>query len=212
MTDIYEFLKTRRSSKITALTEPGPSPAQLQDILTIGTRVPDHGKYHPWYLVVLEGDARAEAGKLLRAAYEAENPDAAPAKLDLEAGRFLRAPVVIMVVSRIREGKNAQWEQILSAGAVCYNLSLAANALGFGANWLTEWYAYSPVFKESMGIAPDENIAGFVYIGTAIEKNEERERPDISKIVTFWSDKSSVLNKGEGYGQAGKGMPPKGFC
>lgn len=208
---LIDFLKTRRSSKVATLTAPAPTPAQLQDILTVGTRVPDHGKYHPWYFIVFEGDARADIGAHLRTAYAAENPDAAPAKLELEGERFLRAPLVIAVVSRIREGKNAEWEQILSAGAACYNICLAANAMGFGSNWLTEWYSYSPTFKNLMGLDEHDRFAGFIYIGTPTDQQEDRERPELSKIITRWSEQSPALNKGEGYGQIGKGMPPKGF-
>lgn len=211
MNNTIGFLKNRRSSKITTLTTPAPSAEQLAEILTIAARVPDHGKYHPWYFIVFEGDARAEIGAHLRTAYAAENPDTAPAKLDLEGERFLRAPMMIAVVSRIREGKNSEWEQILSAGAACYNLCLAANAMGYGTNWLTEWYAYSPTFKNLMGLDKQDRFAGFIYIGTASEKQEDRERPDLTKIVTHWSEKSPALNKGEGYGQVGKGFPVKGF-
>lgn len=208
---LLNFLKNRRSSKVATLSAPAPTAEQLQEILTIGARVPDHGKYHPWYFVVFEGDERAEIGAHLRTAFAAENPDAAPAKLDLEAERFLRAPMVVAVVSRIREGKNSEWEQILSSGAACYNLCLAANAMGFGTNWLTEWYTYSPTFKKLMGLDEHDHFAGFIYIGTSAEKQDDRERPDLSKIVTYWSRKTHALNKGEGYGQVGKGMPPKGF-
>ncbi|MBL8642086.1 MAG: nitroreductase [Alphaproteobacteria bacterium] len=195
---IIPFLKTRRSSKITSLTSPGPNAEQLQDLLTIGARVPDHGKYHPWYFIVFEGNARREAGDLLRQAYAAENPDAAPAKLDLEAENFLRAPLVIAVVSRIREGKTPEWEQILSAGATCYNICLAANAMGFGSNWLTQWYSYSPTFRQLMGLETQDRFAGFIYIGTATTPNEDRERPDLSRIVTRWTKKSPALNTGGG--------------
>lgn len=211
MNTILEFLKSRRSSKLANLIAPAPTTEQLQDILTIAARVPDHGKYHPWYFIVLEGDARRDAGQHLKTAYTTENADVAPAKSDLESERFLRAPVVIAVVSRIREGKNPQWEQILSAGAVCYNLCVAANAMGFGTNWLTEWYTYSPTFKKLMGLSEHDNFAGFIYIGTPTEKNEERDRPDLSKIVTYWSPKTDKLNTGEGYGSPGKGLPEKGF-
>jgi len=211
MNDFISFLKSRRSSKIAHLGLPAPTPEQIQDILTIASRVPDHGKYHPWYFMVFEGDARREVGEHLRTAFATENPDAAPAKLELEAERFLRAPLVIAVVSRIREGKHPQWEQILSAGAACYNLCLAANTMGFGTNWLTEWYTYSQTFKTLMGLDAHDNFAGFIYIGTASEKNEERDRPDLSEIVTYWSKETSAPRKGEGYGMVGQGMPPKGF-
>jgi len=208
MNNTIDFLKTRRSSKVASLTEPAPNAEQLQEILTIASRVPDHGKYHPWYFIVFEGDARREISAHLRTAYATENPDAEPAKLDLESERFLRAPMVIAVVSCIREGKNPQWEQILSAGAACYNLCLAANALGFGTNWLTEWVSYSPTFRNLMGLDERDNFAGFIYIGTPSEKQDDRDRPDLTKIITHWSSKNPTLNKGEGYGQVGKGFPP----
>lgn len=210
MQTLQNFLKTRRSSKIASLKDPAPSTEQIREILSLATRVPDHGKYNPWYFIVLEGTARAQAGELLRKAYVTENLEALPAKRDLEAERFLRAPLVIAVVSRIREGKNPQWEQILSGGAVCYNLCLATNALGFGANWVTEWYSYSPAFRDLMGLDERDHFAGFVYIGTTDEKNEERERPDLTKIVTYWSQGTS-LNKGDDYGLLGQGIPKAGF-
>lgn len=202
--DLISFLKTRRSVKPSALAEPGPSPEQMETMLTIAARVPDHGKYHPWYFLVFSGDARAAAGKMLAEVARTEQDGADPSK---ESGRFLRAPVVVAVVSRIREGKNPQWEQVLSAGASCYNLCLAAQACGFAASWLTEWPAYSPGFRTALGLAQEDRIAGFVYIGTMTEKPEERERPDLARIVTHWRP-GCALNTGEGYGQPGAGLPP----
>lgn len=210
MSDLLSFLQTRRSSKLAHLVEPAPSQREIEDMLGIAARVPDHGKYHPWYFIVFEGKARQEIGEHLRSAYALENPDVAPAKLDFEAEQFLRAPLVIAVVSRIREGKHPQWEQILSAGAACYNLELAARALGYGSNWLTEWYCYSPTFKKLVGLDTRDHFAGFIYIGTEEEKNEERERPALSEIVTYWSKETTTLNKGQSYGQVGAGIPNKG--
>ena len=207
---LTNFLTTRRSVKPKAMTSPGPTTAQLEEILKIATRVPDHGKYHPWYFIVFEGDASIQAGKKLAELYAANNTDTTPAQIDNELTRFSRVPTVIAVVSRIREGKNSQWEQILSAGAACYNLCLAANAHGFATNWLTEWYSYDAEFKEYLGIAPTDNIAGFIYLGTPTETPEDRDRPDLSRIVTKWHE-GTPLNTGEGYGQIGKGIPEKGF-
>ena len=208
--EIIEFLQTRRSAKVASLSAPGPDRRQIETILRIGSRVPDHGKYAPWYFIVLEGEARKDAGELLRAAYSAEHADAETAKLDLEAERFLRAPVIIAVVSRIKLGKHAKWEQILSAGAVCHNILLAANSSGFGANWLTEWYTYSPVFKAAMGLDSRDHFAGFIYIGTQTAENDERERPEISNITTFWHN-GAYLNKGEMYGNIRDAEPQAGF-
>lgn len=210
MSDLLAFLKTRRSSKVANLAEPAPTKNEIEEMLTISARVPDHGKYHPWYFIVFEGDTRKDIGEHLRAAYAFEHPDAATAKLDLEAEKFLRAPLVIAVVSRIREGKFPQWEQILSSGAACYNMELAARALGYGANWLSEWYSYSPTFKKLMGLNERDHFAGFIYIGTETEKNEERDRPALSEIVTYWNKDTKFPNKGNNYGLVGAGIPDKG--
>lgn len=184
--DMIDFLQRRRSSKVLKIAEPGPSPDQLETILTIAARVPDHGKLVPWRFIVLSGMARNRAGILLRQSFVTQEPDATPAKLDLESERFLRAPLVIAVVSSLRDGKTPEWEQVLSSGAVCFNLCLAANALGFASTWLTEWYAYNPAFKSAMGLTDRERFSGFIYIGTAAEPPEERERPDIKAITRYF--------------------------
>lgn len=210
MTDLLSFLNTRRSAALKNLAEPGPDRAQLEAILTAGSRVPDHGKYTPWHFIVFEGEARATFGAVLAQAYAQQDPAAAPAKLELEAERFLRAPTVVAVISRIRPGKHAAWEQILSAGAICYNLCLAANALGFGSNWLTEWPTYDDHVRQVLGLGEHDNIAGFLYFGTATEKQEDRERPDLARITTYWQDERTPINRGDGYG-FGTDMPKKGF-
>ena len=208
--DILNALLTRRSTPIKSLGAPGPSPIQMEQILSAASRVPDHNKLAPWWFVVFDGDARERFGAVLRRAYLLEDKEAAEAKLDLEAERFLRAPLVIAVISRIKEGKAPQWEQHLSAGAAAYNLCLAANAMGFGSNWLTEWTAYNPAVRDALGCDERDNIAGFIYIGTASEKPEERERPALSEIVNHWAEGYSPA-KGDLYGKAGMGLPRKGF-
>jgi nitroreductase len=121
----------------------------------------------------------------------------------------MRAPVVIAVISRLREGKHPLWEQILSAGAACQNLCLAANALGFGTHWITEWCAYNEKFRAALGLDERDNIAGFIYIGTPEERPEERDRPDMKEIVTYWQP-GKELNKGKNYGHPGMGLPRAG--
>lgn len=208
--DVYSFLKTRRSTAIKNLGAPGPSSKHIQEILSIASRVPDHNKLAPWWFVAFEGQSREKFGEVLRRAYLLEEPDALPAKLELEAARFLRAPLVIAVISRIKEGKAPQWEQILSAGAAAYNLCLAANALGFASNWVTEWYSYNPLVREALGCDERDNIAGFVYVGTAAEKPEDRERPALSAIVNAWVE-GAAPRKGDEYAKAGMGLPKRGF-
>jgi nitroreductase len=203
-------LLTRRSTPIKSLSSPGPTPVQIQTLLTIAARVPDHNKLAPWWFVVFEGDAREAFGHIIEEACLIDDPQATDEKRALERARFMRAPLVIAVISRIKEGKAPQWEQILSAGAACYNLCLAANALGFGANWVTEWISYHPHIRATIGCDERDHIAGFVYIGTQTEKPEDRERPDLKEITNHWHD-GYVPSKGDIYGKAGLGLPKAGF-
>jgi nitroreductase len=180
-----DLLRTRRSGSAKAMKEPGPSQAQLAEILQAGSRVPDHGKLFPWRFIVFEGEGRERAGDILAAVMEAEGERGK--QVEEERGRFLRAPVVVGVISTARElHKIPVWEQELSAGAVCQNILVATTALGFVGNWLTEWYAYHPAVKEKLGLKAGERVAGFLYLGTAKDDLEERPRPDLSKIVTVF--------------------------
>jgi nitroreductase len=182
-----DHLLTRRSVSANALTEPGPDPDQLQHILTAAARVPDHKKLVPWRFILFQGEARATFGGLLAEACKAEEPEPSTIRLETEAKRFLRAPVVIAVISRVTKTPAVpEWEQILSAGAVCQNLIVAASSLGFGAQWITEWYGFSPRVRQILHLAENERVAGFIYIGTAKEKPDERERPQLADIVTTW--------------------------
>jgi nitroreductase len=183
-----ELLLKRRSVKPVMMTEPGPTPAELETILTAAARVPDHKKLVPWRFVVFEGEARATFGRVLLKALQAEEK-AAPsaARLEMERTRLVRAPTVVAVISRLTPNPAApEWEQVLSCGAACFNLCLAANALGFGTSWITEWYSYSRIVQTALGLASNERIAGFIYIGTAKEQQPERERPSLDQIVSHW--------------------------
>jgi nitroreductase len=170
------------------LAAPGPTPEELTRILTIAARVPDHKKLVPWRFIVFEGSSRERMGEVIAEACKAEEKEPpSPVRLDMERGRFLRAPVVVAVISRIVVRPGApEWEQVLSAGAAAFSLCLAANALGFGTSWLTEWVAYSPRVRTALGLAESERIAGFVYIGTPKEKPADRERPSLGDVVTRW--------------------------
>lgn len=187
-TTMIDLLLSRRSVKPQAMAAPGPTDDQLQQILTVGSRVPDHKKLAPWRFIVFAGEARAKAGDLFAEACQAEEAvPPSPVRLETERTRLLRAPLVIGVVSRVVETKGApRWEQELSCGAACMNLCIAANALGFGTSWLTEWYSYSPRVTAGLGLGANERMAGFVYIGTAIERQADRDRPDLAAIVSYW--------------------------
>jgi nitroreductase len=187
--DTVELLLKRRSAKPAMLAEPGPSPQQLDTMLTAAGRVPDHKKLEPWRFIVFEGEARAAFGRILLKACLAEEKQApSAARLEMERTRLLRAPTVVAVISRVTPNPAApEWEQVLSCGAACFNLCLAANALGFGTCWITEWYSYSPAVHEGLKLAANERIAGFVYIGTAKEQQPDRDRPTLANIVTRWT-------------------------
>lgn len=182
-----DLLLTRRSVSANKLGEPGPGPSELRQILTAAARVPDHKKLVPWRFIVFEGNARASFGDVLQRVCKTEEAEPTAMRLETERGRLLRAPVVIAVISRIVDTPAVpEWEQVLSAGAVCQNLLTAAAALGYSANWITEWYAYSAGVREALGLAANERVAGFVYVGTAQERPEERERPALADIVSPW--------------------------
>jgi nitroreductase len=179
------LLRTRRSLKPNELTGPGPSPADLDTLLAIASRVPDHGKLAPWRFIVFEGDARLKAGEAIAAAFAVKYPQAKPDQFEYERLRLARAPLVIAVVSRAAPHvKIPEWEQVLSSGAAAMNLVIAANALGFGAAWITEWYAYDRSVLDAFGLAPHERIAGFVHIGRPTHAPEDRPRPALADIVT----------------------------
>ena len=183
--DAMDLLLTRRSGSAKAMKEPGPSKKQLEDIRRAGARAPDHGKLFPWRFIVFEGKGRERFGDILAEVMQADGERAK--QIDEERGRLLRAPLVIGVISSAREQhKIPVWEQELSAGAVCQNILIAATAMGFVGNWLTEWYAYHSIVKENMGLKPGERVAGFIYIGTAKDELEERPRPEMDKIVTVF--------------------------
>jgi nitroreductase len=180
-----DLLRTRRSLKPVELTGPGPSPADLDTLLTIASRVPDHGKLTPWRFIVFEGDARLKAGEAIAAAFRAKYPDAKPDQVDFERQRLARAPLVIAVVSRAAPHvKIPEWEQVLSSGAAAMNLVVAAHALGYGAAWITEWYAYDRSVLDALGLAPHEKITGFVHIGRPAQVPDDRPRPALADIVT----------------------------
>jgi len=183
--DAIELLKTRRSVKPREMTGPGPSPADLETILTIGSRVPDHGKLAPWRFIVFEGDARARAGEIIAGVYARKNPNASPADIEVEKKRMMDAPLVIGVVSLTKtHPKVPPWEQEMSAGASAMNIVTAATALGYGACWLSGWFSFDRDVLDGLGLKPDEKLAGFIHIGTVAKSSEDRPRPSLSEIVT----------------------------
>ena len=179
--DVLAFLARRRSASALGLRAPGPTAAELADLLRIAVRVPDHGKLAPWRFVILEGAGKdAYAARL--EALAAARPDAT--KLLAKLGKLRTPPLGVAVISRTTAGDIPEWEQLLSAGAVCTTLTYAALATGYGANWITDWYAYDAQARAVLGLAETEQVAGFVFMGTATEAPQERVRPDVAALTT----------------------------
>lgn len=185
MTDTLDLLKQRRSVPPQFLTSPGPDAGQLETLLTIAARVPDHGKLAPWRFIVFEGAAREAAATIVADAFKAARPDASEEQIASERQRLLYAPTIVGVVSRAGDHpKIPVWEQELSAGAVCMNLLVAAHAMGFAGSWLTNWFSFDREVLTRFGLAEDERMAGFVHIGTPTAAPADRERPVLADIVT----------------------------
>ena len=186
---LIDYLAHRRSVPAFQMCEPGPSKAELEEILTLAVRVPDHGKIAPWRFVVYRGEERVRIGEVLLALALEKNPQLSEEMIAVERARFTRAPVVIAVISTAApHAKIPEWEQLMSAGAVCLNLLMAANAHGFVSNWLTEWFAYDERAYPLLGVKPGEKVAGFIHLGSTTFPVTERPRPALSDVVTWVGD------------------------
>ena len=185
MKDSVSNLLRRRSVAARWLGEPGPTTDEIDTLLTIAARVPDHGRLTPWRFILIRGEGRHRLGDIQAAAFKDDNPDAAPDKIETERSRFAHAPLVVAVVSSVKPSpKIPKSEQVLSAGAVCMNLLHAAKALGYGAVWLSGWSSFDRRVLDALGLAPHERIAGYIHIGTSTELPTERPRPVLAEIVS----------------------------
>ena len=182
------FLASRRSVPSRLLTDPGPDEAELAELLRLAVRVPDHGKLVPWRFVRIPREGRAALAERLVALQLERAADIDPATLQKDRLRFASAPLIIAVVARLTPAhKIPEQEQLLSAGAVCFNLLFAAQALGYGAQWLTGWPAYDPKVAGDFALEPNERFAGFIHIGTPLDEAPERPRPDPADLLTDYS-------------------------
>jgi nitroreductase len=179
---VLAFLSQRRSTSAVTLMAPAPSAEELQTLLHLATRVPDHGKLSPWRFIVLEGEAKAQFASQLEALAVSRGDQTAAAKL----GKLNIPPLCVAVISSPKVAAIPEWEQVLSAGAACMTLLYAALAMGYGANWITDWYAYDAEATAVLGLTGNEKVAGFVLIGTPREPPLERERPNVLALVSYW--------------------------
>ena len=184
-----DLLLRRRSVLARDLVPPGPQPEEMRTILRAGLRVPDHGRAEPWRIQVLDKPAQRALGDFSAELYRREHPEAAAVVVDLERQRPQRSPALLVIAFRPNEKKLAkvpEVEQLLSTGAVCQNILVAVQALGYSAQWLTDWPAYHAEIRRYLGHGEDTRIVGFVHIGTAASPPNERPRPDFDAIVSQW--------------------------
>ncbi|MEZ6029453.1 MAG: nitroreductase [Hyphomonadaceae bacterium] len=187
--ETLSLMALRRSTPVAALTEPGPSADDIDAMLRLAMRVPDHRKLEPWRVLIIAGEARALFGEVLAAARHLREPDADPEKLAAERALPFRAPVILCVVSSpVHDPKKTPvWEQQLSAGALCQNILIASQAMGWAGVWITEDAAYDGHVQAALGLSGHEQIAGYIYLGTARDQPVERQRPNISAKATRWT-------------------------
>jgi nitroreductase len=186
---LLNFLATRKSASAKAMTGPGPDPSQLEAMLQLAVRVPDHGKLAPWRFISFAGDAREKVGQAFAKRWAELHPEHGQESLAFQRALFTRAPLIVAVVSRAQEHpKIPIWEQQMSAAAVCFNLVLAAQAHGFDAQWQSDWVAYDAVAGQAMGLVDGERIAGLIYIGKSAVVLEDRPRPDAKSLHTAWGN------------------------
>jgi len=189
-----DLLLTRRSVLAKNLGEPGPDEESLQKILRAGIRVPDHGRVEPWRIQVLHKDAQRALAEICVEIFKRETPSAADAQIEVERQRPQRSPVLLVVTSHPNPQKFAkvpEIEQTLSSASVCQNILIATRALGYDAQWVTDWLAYHPEIRVALGHQADTRIVGFIHVGTAVEPPHERPRPEFDAIVSEWSGTGS---------------------
>lgn len=179
---VLKFLATRRSSSAVTLEAPAPAGDELDILLRLATRVPDHGKLAPWRFIILDGEDKARFAAALDALAQSRGDHTAAAKL----AKLRIPPLAVAVISAPRPGPIPEWEQVLSAGAVCTTLLYATLAMGYGANWITDWYAYDAAAWKLLGLADNERVTGFVHLGTSADAPLERVRPDVAALTSEW--------------------------
>ncbi|MGH8183292.1 MAG: nitroreductase family protein [Rhodanobacteraceae bacterium] len=182
------FLQNRRSMPAAQLQPPGPTPDELREIVAAAIRVPDHGKLTPWRLIVLSGEAGARYGEALADLHLRVDPGVPATKLAKDRERFAHSPVVLVVVARIDDAhsKIPAQEQLLSAGCLGFNLLLAAQAVGYAAQWLTGWSCYDRDAAKLLGLADNEHAIAYIHIGSRGNEPPERNRPDVDQVLSTW--------------------------
>lgn len=189
MSEVAKFMRARRSVLVRDMVGEPLAPEIIRDIVQIGTRVPDHGKLAPWRIILLDDTARTELSDLAYNVSVAKGNEAQLAEEDRK--RFLRAPTILTIISAPKSHpKIPVWEQHLSAGAVCYGVLIAAQSMGYAAQWLTGWVAYDAQIKTVLGVESGEEVAGFIHIGHVDTPPQDRPRPALEDVFFVGLDGS----------------------
>ena len=185
---VSNFLLKRRSVTAKTMQASNVTNEDLNIIIASGLRVPDHGALSPWKIIIFKGESRENFGKLfLGKRFKELNPNASKEDIIFEENRFLRAGIVICIISSpVPHDKIPIWEMQLSSAAVCQNILLCAQSLGFAAQWITEWYSYDEIITQELTNNNNDRISGFIYIGKKENEPKERIRPELSKVVSYW--------------------------
>ena len=184
---ILSLLQTRRSGKPRELIGPAPTDVELQQMLTIAARTPDHGNLAPWRFVVVGEEQRDAFEAVLQRALSEDDRDPTPAKREKERNfAHYEGALIVLLSAPVQDHKVPVWEQQLSCGSAAMNLLLAAHALGYVPGWVTGWRAYSETVTNTF-CEPGERIAGFIFIGHEGRELEERARPNLTDVVSAWT-------------------------
>lgn len=192
--EAIDLLAERRSVIANNITEPGPSAKELETILTAGLRVPDHGRIFPWRIQILDKDGQTSLGDIFAECFKRDYPNATEEDIETERQRPQRAPVLLAITAHLNHERAAKvplMEQKLSGGALCQNILNAAHAMGYVAQWLTEWPSYHPKVRQALGHDVNTEIIGFIYIGSATEPPSERKRAELDDVVSHWTAPTS---------------------
>lgn len=148
------------------LLGPAPDAAQREILFAAALRAPDHMQLRPWRFLTVEDQARNALGELFAKALQARQADAPAQTLDKVRNAPLRAPLLVVVIACLQaQPKVPEQEQLLSAACAAHGLLLAAHGLGLGGIWRTGDTAYDPLVAEGLGLAANERIVGFLYLG-----------------------------------------------
>ncbi|MEP4485183.1 MAG: nitroreductase family protein [Halioglobus sp.] len=184
--DLLTLLQTRNSSP--KLTSPAPTAHELEAMVNAALRAPDHAWLRPTRFIVIEGEQREALGRLFETSLLARNPDADENARAKALGGPLRAPLMVVVTVQLKEHpKVPHSEQRLSAGCAAYALLLAAEALGYAGIWRTGDNAFDPKVASGLGLELDQEIVGFIYLGTRTGKSKTLPTINPVEFISRWT-------------------------